>query len=838
MPDLLTSSFIGLTDQQAADLLKQNGSNVLVSQKKSNIFILLLRILAEPMLLLLIGSGAIYLLIGESSDALMLLSAVFVVIGITLYQERKTEKTLEALRNLASPRALVIRDSQQKVIPGSELVVSDIILMREGDRVPADVKILTCENLSVDESLLTGEAIPVRKIAFKDEHIINRPGGNDLPFAYSGSLVISGHAIAQVIGVGSNTEIGKIGQSLNEIKEEKTLLHQQSQKIVRILGLFGLITCLLVAIIYALSKANLVAGLLAGLTLSMAMLPEEFPVILTIFLTLGAWRLSKRQVLTRKAAVIETLGAATVLCTDKTGTLTFNRMDLSSLYCDGINYEVTSDRKVLAPQIQDLLETSVLASQENPYDPIEKELHRVAKNYQHQMKLVKEYQLNQEMLALSHVWQSQEQNYVVACKGAPEAVIALCHLDSTKTEELMQKVLEMAGKGLRVLAVAKAFYTKQALPQNQHDFAFKFVGLLGFIDPLRESVPQAIKEAQNAGMRVIMITGDYPGTAAYLAKQIDLANPNNILTGADLKVLSSSQLQEKIKTTNVFARVLPEQKLLIVKALKANGEIVAMTGDGVNDAPALKAAHIGIAMGERGTDVAREAAALVLLNDDFSSIVAATRLGRRIYNNIKRAMGYVIAIHVPIAGMAFLPLLFGFPAVLLPAHIAFMELIIDPACSTVFEAEEEEKDIMKQAPRNLLEPLFKPSIMIVNFLQGLGVLFASLALFMIGVYAGKSEDQTRAFAFTSLVLGNLLLIIVNLSWKQNIFQIIGSANKILKWIIFLILLALLAVLYIPSLSQLFHLSPLHFYDLILVIVMVFLSLAWFEVLKAFKNRVY
>jgi len=835
----------GLSQKEVDAIIKSDGFNELPSQKKQSGFVILFKVLSEPMLLLLIGAGLIYLFLGEAKDAVMLLVAVLVVIGITFYQERKTEKTLEALRDLSSPRALVIRNGEQKRIAGKEVVKGDIIIIREGDRVPADAVVLSCENLYVDESLLTGESIPVRKSEGDENMKSQRPGGDDLPFIYSGSLVISGRGLAKVLSTGINTEIGKIGKSLQTIKEEDTLLHKETKKIVRTIAIIGLALCVIVVVFYAVVKGDLMSGFLSGITLSMAILPEEFPIVLIIFLTLGAWRISKRKVLTRRSAAIETLGAATVLCTDKTGTLTLNKMELGSLYTNGSFHEVNDLIATELPeQFGHLLMFGVLASQKDPFDPIERELNKMGVLYIKDLEekyndfdLVKEYPLSKKMLALSHVWKSKHADeLVIASKGAPEAILDLCHTDKSKKKEVLQKVTEMSEKGMRVLGVASATFVGDNLPDDQHDFKFDFIGLLGFVDPVRASTPHAVKEVYDAGMRVIMITGDYPGTAQYVAQKIGIKNPEKYLTGEDLDKMNHLDLREQIKDVNIFARIVPEQKLLIVNALKANDEIVAMTGDGVNDAPALKAAHIGIAMGERGTDVAREASALVLLNDYFSSIVDSVRLGRRIYNNLKRAMGYLISVHVPIAGMSILPLFFGMPIVLLPAHIAFMELIIDPACSTVFEAEKEDKDIMKHPPRYLHQPMFNLKTVSLSLLQGFGVLIATFILFIFAIKTGRTDFEARSFAFVSLVLANLIMIVINLSWKRNIHKILLSANKILFIVVAGTLMCLAAVLYVPFFSNLFRLAPLSFRDLTTIVAVMLLSLSWFEVLKLFKKN--
>jgi Ca2+-transporting ATPase len=819
-----TAQLQGLSESQAAARLKKEGPNELPSQKRRNVFAILLNVVREPMLLLLIVTGLVYAVLGEVRDALMLSTFVLVIIGITFYQERRTERTLEALRDLSSPRALVIRGGRQKRIAGRGVVHGDLLVLREGDRVPADARVLAGSNLSADESLLTGESASVIK------------GESDPVF--SGTLIVQGHGLAEVTGIGARSELGKIGRSLERIEEENTLLQTETNNIVRNFTIAGLGLCVLVAVIFTLTRGDWLQGFLAGLTLSMAMLPEEFPVVLLIFLTLGAWRIAKSHVLTRNKPAIETLGAATCLCVDKTGTLTMNRMKLSALLADNSYLEIDGLRS-LPESSHDVLEYGILASQRDPFDPIEQEVKRLGELYltgtehiHNNWLLIKEYNLSKQLLALSHVWESPDkQNYIIAAKGAPEAIADLCHFDETQNNGLTKKIETMSRHGLRVLGVAKAAFSKTALPAQQHDFVFEFVGLLGFVDPVRPSVPASAREAQAAGMRIIMITGDYPGTARFVAGEVGLRNPDEIITGPELAVMNEADLARRIRSVNVFARVVPEQKLLIVKALKANHEVVAMTGDGVNDAPALKAAQIGIAMGERGTDVAREAADLVLLNDDFSSIVAAIRLGRRIFDNLKKAVAYIFSVHVPIAGMSLLPVLFHLPLVLLPAHIAFLELIIDPACSTVFEAEPEEKGLMKHPPRKLSDRLFSRRAFLMSFLQGLSVLAVVFTIFIWALYIGKSEPEARTLAFTSLVFANLMLIFTNLSWTQNLWQVVRNGNRALWFVVVGALTALFAVLYIPVLRELFHFQYLHLDDLVIALSAGVASLAWFEGLK-------
>ncbi|MFH0773649.1 MAG: cation-translocating P-type ATPase [bacterium] len=835
----------GLTYQEAEKRLKEYGYNELPSQKRQSIFTIFFNVLKEPMLLMLLGSGAIYLFLGEPRDALMLLTFVFVVVGITFYQERKTERALDALKSLSSPRALVVRDGEQKQIYGRELVKDDIILLREGDRVPADAIVLSVTNMLVDESLLTGESLAVRKTVWDRKEKLSHPGGEDLPFLFSGTMVTQGRTVARVATTGINTEIGKIGKSLQSIEDEETLLKKETGKIVKNFTLVGMILCVAVVVLYIVTKGNVIKGLLAGITLGMALLPEEFPVVLLIFLTLGAWRISKRKVLTRKTAAIETLGAANTLCVDKTGTLTLNKMRLDGMMVNGEYYLIQkSEEGELPEKYHALCEYSLLASQKNPFDPIEKEIKLKGEKFllktEHihtDWRLIQEYPLSKELLALSHVWNSPDKNgYVIAAKGAPEAIADLCHFNDKQKKELMDSILFMSEKGLRVLGVAKALHTKANLPKIQHDYAFEFVGLIGFTDPIRSTVVQSVKECYSAGVRVIMITGDYPGTARYIANQIGLKNPDKYITGPELRALDHLQLREKIKDINIFARVVPEQKLAIVNALKANGDIVAMTGDGVNDAPALKAAHIGIAMGERGTDVAREAADIVLLNDDFSSIVSAIRLGRRIFDNLKKSIAFILAVHIPIAGMSLLPILFNMPLILFPAHIAFLELIIDPACSIVFESEKEEHNVMNRPPRELKQPLIGKLTFVLSFLQGLSILVTVFIVFLISLYFGMGEKEARTLAFVTIVFGNLMLIISNLSHTDGFVEIFKKKNISLYYVLGGTVFFLTLILIIPFLRNVFYFAPIRLGQVILSFLIALVSIIWFEGYKIIRTK--
>lgn len=834
----------GLSKFEVEEKLKKYGYNELPAAKRRNIFKIVFEVFKEPMFILLVSCGVLYLILGDIQEALMLLCFVFLIMGITIYQENKTEKALQSLKDLTSPRALVIRDGEQTRIPGREVVKDDIVIIKEGDRVPADSILMWCLNLSVDESLLTGESVPVRKNQCDgfDKAKFERPGGGDgLPFIYSGSLVVQGQGVAKVVSTGIDTEIGKIGKSLGTIEEEKTTLQKETGNLVKLIFIVAIALCSSVILIYGFLKSNWLEGFLSGITLAMAMLPEEFPVVLTIFLALGAWRLSSKKVLTRRISTVETLGAATVLCVDKTGTLTENKMSIRKIFCNDKFFDVSKKQKTNLPEdFHELVEYGILASKKDPFDPMEKALKELGYSTLYETEhlhddwpLIEEYPLSNELLALSHVWKCEdEDHYIVSAKGAPEAIMDLCHLDKKEIDKINFNIEIMAKEGLRVLGVAKASFTRRLkLPPKQHDFNFEFIGLIGLADPVRESVPLAVKECYNAGIRVVMITGDNPHTAKNIAEEIGLKNFNMVITGTELEKMSTNELKEKIREVNIFARIIPEQKLKIVNALKDNGDVVAMTGDGVNDAPALKSAHIGVAMGERGTDVARESSGIVLMNDDFSSIVAAVRMGRRIFDNLKKAMAYIISVHVPIAGISLLPVILNLPVILYPVHIVFLELLIDPACSVVFEAEREEDNIMERPPRDPKARLFSYKLLFLSFLQGLFSLVMVFGVYKISLMLGQDEVNARTMSFTTLIVSNLSLILTNRFWSKSILSSFRVNNPALIWVLLGGITFLGMVIYIPFLQGLFHFTFLHLIDIIASVSAGIISIVWFELIK-------
>lgn len=807
----------GLSSAQAQARLERDGPNALADAKTHGALQVLREVLTEPMFLLLVACGAIYLALGDRNEALMLLGFVVVVIGITYFQQRRTERSLAALRGMASPRALVLRGGCVVRIPGHDLVCGDRVLLAEGDRVPADLVLLESSNLMVDESLLTGESAPVHKwlahaapegAAATD----NAAEADNLQRLFSGTLVTQGNAAAQVVATGARSALGRIGASLAAIGVQATPVQREMQRVVRRVATVGLALASVLALSYWWTTGDGLRGLLAGLTLAMAILPEELPVVLTIFMGLGAWRLARENVLARSIPAIELLGATTVLCVDKTGTLTANRMAVRKLWCDDAQFDTVQQKAdPLQEELHGLLEYAVLASHRQAFDPMETAIGEVGQSLlagtEHlhaDWTLVDDYPLSREMLAMSRVWQSPDRRErLIAAKGAPEAIVDLCHLDAERSAAIAIQVARLASAGLRVLGVAQATFHAEALPDNQHDFAFRFLGLLALEDPLRPDVPQAIAQCHRAGIRVVMVTGDHPATALSIARQAGLPVGAGPMAGTELAALDDAALRPRLAETSIFCRVQPDQKLRLVRAFQACGDVVAMTGDGVNDAPALKAADIGVAMGARGTDVAREAADLVLLKDDFSSLVQAVRYGRRVFANLRKAIVFVVAVHVPIVGLSLLPVAMGWPLLLLPVHVLFLQLIIDPTCSIVFEAEALESNAMSVAPRDASMRLFDAQVLTRGLLQGVGLLLLLVGVYAVTRAATASDDMARALTFMVLVLSNLGVIHVNRTWGATVWGVRVSPNRAFVWIGVLTVGLLAAVMGIPALRSIF-----------------------------------
>lgn len=825
--------FSGLSSLEAKRLLAAEGYNELPREKQRRFFKIAFDVLKEPMLVMLLICTVIYFFLGDVQEAFVLLASVFIVIIITIYQENKTEKAIAALKSLASPRALVLRDGDYERLPGREVVRGDIIFLNEGDRVPADGILLWNNNLNINESLLTGESLAVAKTAGVLEAPLPRPGDTPAVGVYSGTLVVSGQGLAVVKAVGMNTEMGRIGALLEEIKEEKTSLQKSFARAVKIIFSIGVILCCIIIILTSIFSGDWLAGVLSGITLAMAIFPEEFPIVLAVFTAIGAWRLSKNNVLVRQMNAVENLGAATVLCVDKTGTLTLNEMRVSKIFSAG-RLQDAAER--LADSARETLKTGALASRRETFDPLEKAI-RDARRHVYKNENIyagltykKEYPLTDKLLAVVHVWQDKNK-LLAAAKGAPEAIIALCDLSAAEAESLEAQVKELAGSGLRVLGVARADFSGTSLPDNIQGFKWQFLGLLGFMDPVRPGAAQAVKECYEAGIDIKMITGDYSETGLNIAKQIGLNNHQRTLLGANLAGFSPAVLAQEVGQIDVFARMVPEDKLRIIKALKDKGQIVVMTGDGVNDGPALKAADIGVAMGSRGTDVAREAADIILLDDDFTSLVKGVKEGRRIFANLKKTTVYLVALHIPIAGLSFLPLLFGWPPLFFPVHIMFLELVTDPICSIVFEAEPADKDIMRRPPRAAKETILNRRAFLLAFGQGLTILAVCTAVYVYGFISGWEQTMVRALTFATLIFSNLFLVIVNRSWSMNFFQAIAKKNRVLWPVMLSSLLFLAAALYIPALRGIFQFSALSSGELSTVFGIALLPAFILEIIK-------
>jgi Ca2+-transporting ATPase len=791
-PDPFSS---GLSSAEAARRLAAEGPNALPGAARKTTLGIALGVVREPMFLLLIAAAAIYIVLGDLAEALVLAASVLAMIGITVVQERKAERAVEALRDLSSPRALVVRDGERRRIAGSEVVRGDLVLLAEGDRVPADAALEAVNELLVDESLLTGESLPVEKSAGES--------------VFSGTLVVKGQGRGEVFATGLKSELGRIGVSLATLEPEKTSLERETARLVKLVAGFALLLCVALAGLYVALRGEWLSAALAGLTLAMAILPEEFPVVLTVFLALGAWRISRQGVLTRRMPAIEMLGAATVLCVDKTGTLTENRMSV-----------------VETPQA--VVDAAALACELEPFDPMDRAIVAAAGEAalarRRDWRLERDYPLTDSFLAVCHAWRAPGGTLRVAVKGAPETVLRLCG-----RLELLPQVESAASRGLRLLGVAEAATDGQPL-DDPRGYAYAWVGFVALADPIRHSVPGAVALCRQAGIRVVMITGDFAGTAREIARQAGL-DSRRVLTGNEIAAMDDAALARAVKEVNVFARIAPQQKLRLVTAYKAAGEVVAMTGDGVNDAPALKAAHIGVAMGRRGTDVAREAAALVLLEDDFASIVHTVRLGRRIYDNIRNAMRYIVSVHVPTAGMAFLPLVFGWPLLFFPVHIVFLEFIIDPACSIAFEAEHTEKGTMHRPPRPPEARLFDARMLAGSLALGASLLLAVGLLYAWALHAGRSGDETRALGFAAIVVGNLALILAYRSRHRPMLRTLFEPNRAFWWIVAGTALALLGVIYVPAAAEIFRFAPLRLPDLALAARAGIAGVAWYDLVK-------
>ncbi|WP_345991275.1 cation-translocating P-type ATPase [Sulfurimonas sp. HSL-1716] len=829
---------IGLSSAEAELRLKKYGPNISAQSSPKSLLSIIIGVLGEPMFLMLLSAGGIYLLLGDLAEALFLLVFVFVVIGITLIQAHKTERALESLRDLSAPRALVIRDGKEIRIAGQKVVPGDLLVLHEGDRIAADGRLVEGQ-IFVDESLLTGESIPLGKTADTD-------GESKTSKIFASTVITKGCATAIAELTGNDTAVGQIGKSLLTTYDTASGLQISSRIIVKNLVMIAFATVfVLVLVNWLLNQHSFLQSILSGITLAMAILPEEITVILTVFLALGAWRISKINVLTRDIAAVEALGTITVLAADKTGTLTQNSMQVAELSVDDASF-ISSSQKKLEEKFHSLVEFAMLATPANPFDPMEKAIHSFGREllsgteHIHDNSIPDfEYELCAEILAMTRVLSTSDPSlYMLATKGAPEAVADLCHLPKDELEDIEQRVEAMAQRGLRVLGVARGEWRKkdqdQNWPKSQHDFDFTFLGLIGFIDPLREEVPKAVKTCQDAGIKVLMLTGDHPMTAGAIAAQAGLSKDSGIILGDEIETLDDDTLKERLKETAICARMRPEHKLRLVQVLQDSGEIVAMTGDGVNDAPALKASNVGIAMGQRGTDVARESASLVLLDDSFASITDAVAQGRRIYDNITKATRFAFAVHLPIIMLTLLPALLQWPILLMPAHIVLLQLLIDPACSIVFESEPAAADIMKRPPRRIGESPFSIKNVKHALMQGGGIAFILMAGDALLQQMQWNDAAIRMSIFISFVLTLFFLILAN---RTLTYTVKSYAREHNPWMIFMfggVALILASIIFIPALREIMRFSPIEA-SILLAALFLFLSNGAWLFLLHFSN---
>ncbi|WP_036296644.1 cation-translocating P-type ATPase [Methylosinus sp. PW1] len=824
--------FAPLSEREAATRLERFGPNELERPARRSWLLIALAALREPMFALLIVAALLYLALGDIDEGLLLTAGAFLSIGLVVAQETRNENALAALRSLAAPSARVLRAEGARRIPAREIVPGDIVLVGEGERAPADGALLRGDVLSVDESALTGESAPVWKApATMVDPLLDPEPGEEAPFLFAGTLVTLGQGALLTTRTGRATRLGRIGRSLEAIEPEETPLQKSTGHVVAVLGALGIGFCLIVAFAYGLAFGDWIQAGLTGITLAISLTPEEFPMVLAVFLALGSYRLAQRNVLARRSAVIETLGATDVLCVDKTGTLTQNRME-AAFFLRGADMWRRSDAAM--PQaIAPLVAAALRASAVDPSDPMDRALHRLTGDSPAGV-VLRSFPLRPETLAFMQTWREADGGVATYAKGAPEAVAGLCRMGADALRLLTAEVATMAAHGLRVLAVATH---RGPLPKEDDPGSgvFALDGLVGFLDPLREDVPKAVALAVRAGIHVVMITGDYPATALAIARQAGIEAQSGALSGAEIAALSEAALDDAVETTRVFARIRPEQKLALVEAYKRNGHIVAMTGDGVNDGPALRAAHVGVAMGQRGTDVAREAASIVLLDDRFASIVAGVRSGRRIFANLRKALIFVTAIHVPIAGLALTPILFLLPPVFYPVHVVALELVIDPICALVFEGEPAERHQMEEPPRSPTEPLFGLRQIGAGFFEGAVLLAALLGVYFVSMRTGEGEGETRALVFVGLVIGNLAMAFASAAEPgTSLFD----KRRVAFWSIAAVTTLVLAlVVYLPAAAELFRFAPPAPRDLAWTVATTLAAGGWSGVYKAVRRNV-
>lgn len=821
----------GLNVEQVAYFRVKFGINS-YSYKKENRFMAFLKsIFAEPMILLLLAASVIYLLNKQYSDAVFLAFSILLIAAISLYQERRSQNALAKLQEFTQPLCKVIRNGQQQNIETQDIVVSDLVIVEEGGVVPADGVILSSNDFSVNESILTGESMSIFKDKEKEDNKV-----------FSGTTVVSGLAFIKVTEIGNKTRLGKIGSSLEAIAEEKTPLEIQIGNFIKKMVFAGVIVFILVWAINYSRMGNILESLLVALTLAMSILPEEIPVAFTTFMALGARRLMKMGIVVKQMKTVETLGSATIICTDKTGTITQNKMELAGLYLpSGLETNVTTFKEL--KETEELITTAMWASEPIPFDPMETALHTTYKKFTANdltgnFKMVHEYPLSGKPPMMTHIFEDATRNRIIAAKGAPEAIFEVCHLTTKERKIVLLALDKLTGKGYRVLGVAKGILNGNNYPETQQEIPFVFKGLVAFYDPPKDNISKVLQSFYNAGIGVKIITGDNARTTNAIAQQIGFRGFDKSITGDELMKLSDSELQSKVMDINLFSRMFPEAKLRIVNALKANGQIVAMTGDGVNDGPSLKAAHIGIAMGKKGAAIAKDAASLILLEDDLSKMVDAVAMGRRIYTNLKKAIQYIISIHIPIILIVFIPLALGwiYPHIFSPLHVILLELIMGPTCSILYENEPTEAYTMQRGPRALTSTFFKAKELMTSILQGLFITIGVLGIYQWSVYNQWNEDSTRSMVFLTLITANVVLTLVNRSFYYSLWVTLRYKNFMVSLLIGITVLLVLLLFTVPFLRSLFNFEIPAFFQLILCVLTGSLSVLWFEAIKYFQRR--
>lgn len=821
----------GLTEAELKISREKFGFNQTENTSKNAWYTLLFDILKEPMLLILMAVTAIYVIVGNYSEALFMLGAIIAVSGISFYQDNRSKKALEALEKLNEPLSTVIRNSKVIQIPTHEIAVGDLCIIEEGKMINADGKIVHSNDFSVNEASLTGESFSVFKNSETDDNKV-----------YSGTLVISGLAVFEVENIGAKTKLGKIGQSIQSIKEELSPLQLQITKFVKWMAVIGIAVFLMVWAYSFWQSKDIVQSLLAGLTLAMSILPEEIPVAFTTFMALGSWKLMKQGVIIKRSSIVETLGSTTVICTDKTGTITENSMKLKALF-DFKTKQVFDDTSFNKSELSQLIQFAMWSSEPVPFDPMEKTLHKVYAETQTSdlrkgFQMVHEYPLEGKPPMMTHIFENNLGERIIAAKGAPEAILAVSQLSEDEKENLRQHIRDFGKQGYRVLGVAKCDFEGNDFPEKQQDFKFDFLGFTVFYDPPKQNIQQVFKKIYDAGIKVKIITGDNADTTNAIAQQAGIRNNVPAVTGAEITHHSEAELMTLSNETTLFTRMFPEAKLAVVNALKQSGEVVAMLGDGVNDAPALKAAHIGVAMGNKGTEIAKAAAALVITNDDLDKLIVGIEAGRRIYTNIKKAIQYIISIHIPIILTVSLPLFLGwiYPNIFTPVHVIFLELIMGPTCSIVYENEPIEKNAMQQKPRKMTETFLNWRELSISIIQGLMITVGVLFAYQLAVQNAASEETTRAIVFTTLIFANVFLSLTNRSFTYSLFESFKNKNTLFPLIIGSTLILLFAIVYIPVFSNFFHVSSLNLKDLGIAILIAMVSVLWFEVYKWGKRR--